>query len=94
LPQSDHRQPGLEGIGTDLRPGDGQRRLQRGVGKVRELVGDGIHRLDRLRRTQVTGGDPQQGAPVGDPQRVSGELSADRYGSIGVGPDRGEQRAA
>ena len=73
LAQPDHGQPGLERVRPELGPGDGQGRLEGGVGQVGELVGDAVDRLDRFRRAEVPGGDPQQGPAVGDPERVAGD---------------------
>ncbi len=67
LAQPDDGEPGLPCRLAALRPGDRQRRLQGGVGEVGELVGDLVDHLDRFRRAEVAGGDPQQLTAVGDP---------------------------
>ena len=53
-----------------LLAGDGERRLERGLGELREGLADGRHLGERVGGSEVERGDAQQSAPVGDAQGV------------------------
>ena len=92
LAEPDHRQSALARILAYLCPADGQRRAERGIGQIGQLAGDVVQDLDRLGRSQVAGRDPEQRAPVGQPQAIPGQLGGAT--ASGIGPHSRQQLGA
>jgi len=93
LAESDDAEPADLPAGH-LAAGEGQRRLHGGVGQVGQFAGDVGQLGQRVGGGQVTGGDPQQGDPVGPAQPIRRGRVGDWGGGRGVRPDGGQQFGA
>ena len=91
LAETDDGQAGLQSVRSDLGATHRQRRLEGGIGQVRQRRGDSRHHLDRLRVTHVPGRDPEQVAAVGEPQTVADGIGRHRHRVVGIGAHRPEQ---